>query len=96
MANEYYVGAINRVGIEPLGDDDFYGQSYFVDPEGSYDGKDLPNMYMKLLFIVSLLLCLSGAQVPCLQFSSCSTVDIYPSGDMSQGVNTRERLGRGA
>ena len=27
----YYVGAINRVGIEPLGENDFYGQSYFVD-----------------------------------------------------------------
>ena len=39
VANEYYVGAINRVGIEPLGDDDFYGQSYFVDPEGSYVGE---------------------------------------------------------
>ena len=35
VANMYYVGAINRVGIEPLGDDDFYGQSYFVDPEGN-------------------------------------------------------------
>ena len=32
VANMYYVGAINRVGIEPLGDNDFYGQSYFVDP----------------------------------------------------------------
>jgi beta-ureidopropionase len=31
----YYVGAINRVGIEPLGENDFYGQSYFVDPEAS-------------------------------------------------------------
>ena len=39
VANEYYVGAINRVGIEPLGDDDFYGQSYFVDPEGNYVGE---------------------------------------------------------
>ena len=34
MANEYYVGTINRVGIEDLGDDDFYGTSYFADPEG--------------------------------------------------------------
>ena len=34
MANEYYIGAINRVGVEPLGDNDFYGQSYFVDPRG--------------------------------------------------------------
>ncbi len=25
VANEYFVGAINRVGVEPLGDDDFYG-----------------------------------------------------------------------
>ena len=38
VANMYYVGAINRVGIEPLGDDDFYGQSYFVDPEGKFVG----------------------------------------------------------
>jgi len=37
-ANMYYVGAINRVGIEPLGENDFYGQSYFVDPRGSYVG----------------------------------------------------------
>jgi N-carbamoylputrescine amidase len=34
VANEYFVGAINRVGVEDLGDDDFYGTSYFVDPEG--------------------------------------------------------------
>ncbi len=34
VANEYFVGTINRVGIEPLGDDDFYGQSYFADPRG--------------------------------------------------------------
>ena len=33
-ANMYYVGAINRVGIEPLGENDFYGQSYFVNPRG--------------------------------------------------------------
>ncbi|XVU22366.1 nitrilase-related carbon-nitrogen hydrolase [Actinoplanes sp. CA-054009] len=39
VANEYYVGAINRVGIEELGDDDFYGQSYFVDPEGKFVGE---------------------------------------------------------
>ena len=31
-------GTINRVGIEPLGDDDFYGQSYFVDPRGQFVG----------------------------------------------------------
>ena len=38
VANEYYIGAINRVGIEDLGDDDFYGTSYFVDPEGKFVG----------------------------------------------------------
>ncbi len=38
VANEYFVGAINRVGTEPLGDDDFYGQSYFVDPRGQLIG----------------------------------------------------------
>ncbi|MBM7819293.1 N-carbamoylputrescine amidase [Cellulosimicrobium cellulans] len=39
VANEYYVGAINRVGVEDLGDDDFYGTSYFVDPEGAFVGE---------------------------------------------------------
>ena len=35
VANGYFVGTINRVGIEAdIGDDDFYGQSYFVDPRG--------------------------------------------------------------
>ncbi len=38
VANEYFVGAINRVGVEPLGDNDFYGSSYFVDPRGQLVG----------------------------------------------------------
>jgi len=39
VANEYFVGAINRVGVEPLGDNDFYGGSYFVDPRGQIVGE---------------------------------------------------------
>ena len=38
VANEYFVGAINRVGVEPLGDNEFYGQSYFADPRGQLIG----------------------------------------------------------
>ena len=39
VANGYFVGTINRVGIEKdLGDDDFYGQSYFCDPRGQFIG----------------------------------------------------------
>ena len=38
VANMYFVGAINRVGIEPLGDNDFYGTSYFCDPRGQFVG----------------------------------------------------------
>jgi N-carbamoylputrescine amidase len=35
VANGYYVGAINRVGIEaPWNMGEFYGQSYLVDPRG--------------------------------------------------------------
>src|SRR3970040_1582654 len=34
VANEYFIGAINRVGPEPYGDNAFYGSSYFVDPRG--------------------------------------------------------------
>ena len=35
-ANMYFVGAINRVGIESLGDNDFYGTSYFANPRGQF------------------------------------------------------------
>jgi beta-ureidopropionase len=38
VANMYYVGAINRVGVEDLGDNDFYGTSYFVGPRGQFVG----------------------------------------------------------
>ncbi|MFF7800065.1 nitrilase-related carbon-nitrogen hydrolase [Streptomyces olivaceus] len=38
VANEYFVGAINRVGVEEYGDNDFYGTSYFVDPEARFVG----------------------------------------------------------
>jgi N-carbamoylputrescine amidase len=38
VANEYFIGAINRVGTEPYGDNDFYGSSYFVDPRGQFVG----------------------------------------------------------
>ncbi|GGQ90442.1 MULTISPECIES: nitrilase-related carbon-nitrogen hydrolase [Kitasatospora] len=39
VANEYFVAAINRVGVEEYGDDDFYGSSYFVDPRGQFVGE---------------------------------------------------------
>jgi beta-ureidopropionase len=38
VANEYFVAAINRVGTEPFGDNDFYGSSYFCDPRGQLIG----------------------------------------------------------
>jgi beta-ureidopropionase len=43
VANEYFIGAINRVGVEPLGDDDFYGSSYFVNPRGQLVGEAAPD-----------------------------------------------------
>lgn len=48
IANGYFVGTINRVGIEvEIGDNDFYGQSYFCTPRGEFvttlgDRTDLP------------------------------------------------------
>jgi beta-ureidopropionase len=39
VANQYFVAAINRVGQEPLGDDDFYGTSYVVNPRGQIVGE---------------------------------------------------------
>jgi len=38
VANQYFVGAINRVGAEDLDDTDYYGSSYFVDPRGQIVG----------------------------------------------------------
>jgi N-carbamoylputrescine amidase len=49
VANEYYIGAINRVGIEPLGDNDFYGTTYFVDPEGQFVGEPADDHKPELL-----------------------------------------------
>ncbi len=40
IANGYFVGTINRVGIESeIGPDDFYGQSYFCTPRGEFVGE---------------------------------------------------------
>jgi beta-ureidopropionase len=39
IANQYFIGAINRTGVEELGDNDFYGSTYFVDPEGRFVGE---------------------------------------------------------
>ena len=37
VANGYYLGAVNRVGIEqPWEGGEFYGQSYFVSPRGEF------------------------------------------------------------
>lgn len=39
VANQYFVGAINRVGPEPTENTDYYGSSYFVDPRARIIGK---------------------------------------------------------
>ena len=39
VANQYFVGAINRIGAEDLVDTDYYGSSYFVDPRGQIVGE---------------------------------------------------------
>ena len=50
VANGYYVGTINRVGIEAeYGDDDFYGQSYFVNPRGQFVGDVASNQEEELV-----------------------------------------------
>jgi N-carbamoylputrescine amidase len=40
IANGYFVGTINRVGVEQeLGKNDYYGQSYFCTPRGEFVGE---------------------------------------------------------
>ncbi|MGW7351834.1 nitrilase-related carbon-nitrogen hydrolase [Streptomyces sp. Z26] len=49
VANAYYVAAINRVGVEEYGDNDFYGTSYFVDPRGQLVGAPASDTAEELL-----------------------------------------------
>lgn len=51
--NTYYVGTINRVGIEEYGENDFYGESYFCDPKGQFIG-DVASAYDEELIIRDL------------------------------------------
>ncbi|MFY1632915.1 nitrilase-related carbon-nitrogen hydrolase [Solwaraspora sp. WMMB335] len=54
VANEYFIAAINRVGVESAyGDNDFYGTSYFVDPEGKFVG-DTGDPYQPELIVRDL------------------------------------------
>jgi beta-ureidopropionase len=54
IANGYFVGTINRVGIEEdLGPNDFYGQSYFCTPRGEFVG-DVGDAYEEELIIRDL------------------------------------------
>jgi N-carbamoylputrescine amidase len=49
VANEYFVAAINRVGVEEYGDNDFYGTSYFVDPRGQFVGEVASDKHEELV-----------------------------------------------
>ncbi|WP_404867526.1 nitrilase-related carbon-nitrogen hydrolase [Kitasatospora griseola] len=49
VANEYFVAAINRVGVEEYGDNDFYGSSYFVDPRGQFVGEVASDKHEELV-----------------------------------------------
>ena len=54
IANGYFVGTINRVGIEEdIGPNDFYGQSYFCTPRGEFVG-DVGDAYDEELLVRDL------------------------------------------
>jgi len=54
IANGYFVGTINRVGIEEdIGPNDFYGQSYFCTPRGEFVG-DVGDAYDEELLLRDL------------------------------------------
>ena len=54
IANGYFVGTINRVGIEgDIGPNDFYGQSYFCTPRGEFVG-DVGDAYDEELLVRDL------------------------------------------
>ena len=39
VANEYFIGAINRIGTDPNEGTKYYGSSYFVDPRANFVGE---------------------------------------------------------
>jgi N-carbamoylputrescine amidase len=54
IANGYFVGTINRVGVEKeFGPNDYYGQSYFCNPRGEFIG-ELGNAYEEELLVRDL------------------------------------------
>lgn len=54
IANGYFVGTINRVGIEAeFGSNDYYGQSYFCTPRGEFVG-ELGDPYKEDLLVRDL------------------------------------------
>ncbi len=54
IANGYFVGTINRVGVEePFGANDYYGQSYFCNPRGEFIG-ELGDPYKEELIVRDL------------------------------------------
>jgi N-carbamoylputrescine amidase len=54
IANGYFVGTINRVGIEEeFGPNDYYGQSYFCTPRGEFVG-DVGDDYKEELLVRDL------------------------------------------
>jgi beta-ureidopropionase len=59
IANGYYVGAINRIGKEPLGENDYYGTTYFCDPRGQFVGEPA-SAYGEELVVRDLDLALIG------------------------------------
>lgn len=54
IANGYFVGTINRVGIEKdFGSNDYYGQSYFCTPRGEFVG-DVGDAFKEELIVRDL------------------------------------------
>ena len=54
IANGYFVGTINRVGIEKeIGPNDYYGQSYFCTPRGEFVG-EVGDSYKEQLIVRNL------------------------------------------
>jgi N-carbamoylputrescine amidase len=77
IANGYYVGTINRVGIEEeLGDNDFYGQSYFCTPRGEFVG-EVGDAYEEELLVRDLDLDLIQEVRQTWQFYRDRRPDIY-------------------
>ena len=90
LQNSYYVGAVNRVGLEDgFGPNEFYGLSYFSDPRGQVIG-EMGSEYSDDLIIRDLDLARNKESRDCHGYYQNRRPELYRESDNASGVKSVE------